>query len=89
VMHRSLGILGGALLVGGVVLGIATGIAAGQVAQRTTPAAGIHRPDIGAFPRQRVPGQPGPFFGGQGRRSFPGPGSRPGSAPTPSPKASP
>lgn len=88
-MQRSLGILGGALLIGGVVLGIATGVAAGQVAQRTTPAAGVHRPAMGAFPRQRGPGQPGPFFGGQGRPNLPGPGYRPGSFPTPSPKTSP
>jgi hypothetical protein len=70
--QRSLGILGAALLVGGVVLGLANGIAAGQVAQRITPAAGVHRPDVGAFPRHRGQGQPGPFFGGQGRRDFPG-----------------
>jgi hypothetical protein len=84
--QRSLGMLGGALLFGGIVLGIATGIAAGQVAERATPATGIHRPDIGAFPRQRGQGQPGPFFGGQGRRDFPGaPGPPIVTNPRPSP----
>jgi len=85
--QRSLGILGGALLIGGVVLGLATGIAAGQVAQRTTPVAGVQRPHMGAFPRHGGQGQPGPFFGGQGRRDFPGQPYRPPivTSPRPSP----
>lgn len=74
--QRTLGLLGAALLVGGVVLGIAGEIASSRIA----PANGttINRPANGAFPRHRNPGQPGPFFGDPRHRgSFPGNG-RPG-----------
>ena len=73
--NRTLGILGGVLLVGGVVLGIASGIASNRLAQENVaegPA--IHRPDDGALPRHRGPGAPGPLGGNPGRRNFPGQG---------------
>jgi hypothetical protein len=76
--QRSLGILGAALVVGGIALGIASGIADRQVAGRNLPATGVHRPDQGNFPRQRGQGQqPGPAFGRPGQGGFPGFGNRP------------
>ena len=81
--HRTLGILGGALLVGGVILAIGTGVAA----HRFAPADGaaIHRPDAGQFPRHKGQGQPGPFMGDPRRGSFPRPGQRAPSNPSPKP----
>jgi len=66
----TLGILGGVLLIGGIALGIASGIGAASTATRTAPIAGpgIHRPATGGLPRYRGPGQSGPFFGGPGAR---------------------
>jgi hypothetical protein len=75
--QRSLGILGAALVIGGIALGIASGIADRQVAGRNSPVIGVHRSDQGNFPRQRGQGQPGPAFGGPGRRAFPGFDNRP------------
>jgi hypothetical protein len=72
--QRTLGILGGALLVGGIVLGIASGIAANRLAPQD--AAAIHRPGPGTFPGHRAPGQPGPSFGDPRRRGFPAPGQQ-------------
>jgi hypothetical protein len=70
VKHRTLGILGGALLVGGVVLGIATAIASNRIGPVTGSV--IQRPAVGVLPRHRGPGQPGPFFGNPPlRRGFP------------------
>jgi hypothetical protein len=84
--QRSLGILGAALVIGGIALGIASGIASGQVAQRSSPAADIQRPAQGALPRHRGPGQPGPFFGAPDRRGFPGlDNPPPNTGPRPSP----
>lgn len=74
--QRSLGILGAALVIGGIALGIASGIADRQVAGRNLPAMGIHRPDQGNFPRQRDHGE-APGFGGPGRHGFPGFDNRP------------
>jgi hypothetical protein len=86
--HRTLGILGGALLVGGVVLGIASAVASNRIA----PVGGtaMQRPALGAFPRHYGPGQPGPFFGNlrQGR-GFPGPGQQGPIVPGPGSSASP
>jgi hypothetical protein len=79
--HRTLGILGGALLAGGIVLGIASGIAAHRLAPQD--AAAIHRPGGGTLPGHRVPGQSGPSFGDPRRNGFPAPG-RPAPA-TPNP----
>lgn len=64
--QRSLGILGGALLIGGIALGLASGIAANSVANHNalTNGPAIHRPGPGGLPRHRGPGAPGPFFGG-------------------------
>ena len=88
--QRTLGILGAALLVGGVVLSIAGGIAS----NRFGPEAGAttNRPAFGAMPRHRGPGQPGPFFGDPGQRGgFPGPGQQgpvgPNSPANPSPSS--
>ena len=84
--QRTLGILGAALLLGGVVLSIAGGIAS----NRFGPEAGatMNRPAFGAMPRHRGP-QPGPFFGDPRQRGgFPGPG-RQGPITTPTPPASP
>ena len=72
--QQTLGILGGALLVGGVVLAIASGIAASRIAP--VDGSTTHRPNVGAFPRHRGPGQPGPFFGDPRQRGFPGPGQQ-------------
>ena len=59
--QRTLGILGGALLVGGVVLGIASGIVSNRIAPvDRTPMA---RPHVGPIQEHGGPGQPGPFFG--------------------------
>ena len=80
--QRSLGVLGGALLIGGIVLGVGSSIVAHHVSGRTTAGgpAGVHRPGSDVQ---------GPFFGGPGRRDFPGPGYRPpgitNPVPTPSP----
>ena len=86
--QRSLGILGAALVIGGMALGIASGIVERQEAGRNLPATGVHRPDQGNFPRQRGQGQPGPAFGGPGQRGIPGFDNRqpPGKTnPSPSP----
>jgi hypothetical protein len=87
--QRSLGILGVALLVGGVALGIATGVAAANSTGNRVAwiGPGVHRPGLGGFPRHAGPGQNGPFVGDPGRREFPGPGRMmPGPAgPRPSP----
>jgi hypothetical protein len=74
--QRSLGILGGALLVGGIALAIGSGIAANSLADRTAAniAPGVHRPGAGGLPGNRAPGERGPSFGAPGRRDFP-PGS--------------
>ena len=86
--HRTLGILGGALLVGGVVLGIASAVASNRIAPVNGTA--TQRPAFGAFPRHPGPGQPGPFFGNprQGR-GFPRPGQQAPIVPGPSSPASP
>lgn len=78
--QRSLGILGGALLIGGIALGLASGIAANSVANRSalTNGPGIHRPGPGELPRHRGPGAPGPFLGGP-RQPMP---NRPGPPPS-------
>lgn len=88
--HRTLGILGGALLVGGVVLGIASAVASSRIGPVDGTA--MQRPAFGAFPRHHGPGQPGPFFGNpRQHRGFPaGPGQQapitaPGSPANPSP----
>jgi len=73
--QRTLGILGGALLVGGIVLGIAGGIAANRLA--TQDAAAIHRPGPATLPGHRAPGQPGPSVGDPRRHGFPGFGQPP------------
>jgi hypothetical protein len=77
--QRSLGILGGVLLIGGIALGIATAIAANSQANANAannPAV-IHRPNAGGLPRHRGPGEPGPFPGVPGGRGgFPQPGSQ-------------
>jgi hypothetical protein len=73
--QRTLGILGGALLVGGIALGIASGIAANRFAPQD--AAAIHRPGPGTLPAHRAQGQPGPSFGDPRRRGFPGIGQPP------------
>lgn len=68
--QRSLGFLGGALLIGGIALGIATGIAANSQANRNAaniPAV-IDRPGAGGLPGHRGPGEPGPVFGGSDPR---------------------
>ena len=70
--QRTLGILGGALLVVGVVLAIGNGIAANRFAPANGPA--VHGPGDGGFPRQRGQGQPGPIFGDPRRRGLPGAG---------------
>jgi len=72
--NRTLGILGGALLVGGVFLGLGSGMAANRLADNPESATGIHRQDPGPFPRHRDPGAPGQGFGDPGRRNFPGQG---------------
>jgi len=88
--QRTLGILGAALLVGGVVLTIASGIASSRLA--SDEGAAMNRPGFGAMPRHRGPGQPGPFVGDpRQHRGFPaGPGQQapitaPGSPANPSP----
>lgn len=73
--QRTLGILGGALLVGGIVLGIASGIAANRIAPQD--AAAIHRSGPGTLPGHRGPGQHAPNFGDPRRRGFPGQGQPP------------
>jgi hypothetical protein len=75
--QRSLGILGAALVIGGIALGIASGIADRQVTGRNLPAAGIHRPNQGNLPGHRGPGQHGPAFGRPGQPGFPGFDNRP------------
>ena len=75
--QRSLGILGAALVIGGIALGVASGIADRQLAGRNAPATGIHRADHGSFPGQRGQGRPGPGFGGPARPGFPGFDNRP------------
>jgi len=84
--NRTLGILGGALLVGGVVLAIGSEIAASRLADRNAPegAAGIHRPGVDGSPRHLGQGQPGPFFGDPRRRGVPAPGQRQPVTPSPS-----
>jgi hypothetical protein len=72
--NRTVGILGGALLVGGIFLGIASGLTANRMADNTENAAGIHRQDPGPLPRHRGPVQPGQRIGDPGRRNFPGQG---------------
>jgi hypothetical protein len=75
--NRTLGILGGALLVGGVILAIGSGIAAGRLAERNVPeAGGVHRTAPGGFPRQGGPGRPGPLQGDPRRPNVPDPGRR-------------
>jgi len=72
--QRTLGILGGALLVGGVVLSIASGIASNRLAPEDRYAIG--RPAAGAIPRHVGPGQRGPVLGDPGQRGFPRPGQQ-------------
>jgi len=79
--QRTLGILGGALLVGGVVLSIASGIAASRLAPDRDA---IDRPAAGAIPRHLGPGQPGPVLGDPRHPGFPRPGQQ-APAPHPSP----
>jgi hypothetical protein len=83
--QRTLGILGGALLVGGVVLAIGSGIAAGRFADGEGPeAGGAYRSAPGGFPRQAGPGRPGPLQGDPRRRGgFPPPGQRAPITPSP------
>jgi hypothetical protein len=88
--QRTLGILGAALLVGGVVLSIASGIASSRLAPQD--GAGMNRPGFGAMPRHRTPGQPGPFFGNphSGFPARPGqnaPIATPGSPANPTPSS--
>jgi hypothetical protein len=82
--QRTVGILGGALLVGGVVLAIASGVAANRIAPVDRTA--VHQPNVGALPRHRGPGQPGQISGDPRRGGFPRPG--PVSPITPSPTTS-
>jgi hypothetical protein len=85
--HRTLGILGGALLVGGVVLGIASAVASNRIAPVNGTA--TQRPAFGAFPRHPGPGQPGPFFGNpRPGRGFLRPGQQAPIVPGPSPAPS-
>jgi len=85
--HRTLGILGGALLVGGVVLGIASAVASNRIAPVNGTA--TQRPAFGAFPRHPGPGQPGPFFGNpRPGRGFLRPGHQAPIVPGPSPAPS-
>ena len=86
--QRSLGILGAALVIGGIALGIASGIADRQVTGRNLPATSVHRPDQGNFPRQRGQGQPGPAFGRPGQGGFPGDSNRPPNTTNPRPSPS-
>jgi hypothetical protein len=66
--NRTLGILGGALLAGGVILGIAS-IAADRLAERDAmQGPGLHRPDADGLPGHRAPGERGPGLGAPGRR---------------------
>jgi hypothetical protein len=86
--QRSLGILGAALVIGGIALGIASGIADREVTGRNASAIGVHRPDRGNFPGQRGQGQPGPVFGAPRQGGFPGFDNRPppnATTPRPSP----
>lgn len=78
--QRTLGILGGGLLVVGVVLAVVSGIAAQSTANRTGPlpansSIGNQRPEPGGLPIQRGQG-PGHFFGGPGERGPNGPGNQ-------------
>lgn len=86
--QRSLGILGAALVIGGIALGIASGIADRQLASRNAPVAGVHRPDRGNFSGHRGQGWQGLIFGGPARPGFPGFGNRP-PANTANPRPSP
>ena len=73
--QRTLGILGGALLVGGIVLGIASGIVSNRIAP--VERAPMGRPHVAPIHEHGGPGQPGPFFGDpQQRNGFPGVGQR-------------
>jgi hypothetical protein len=86
--QRTLGILGGALLVGGVVLGIASGIVSNRIAPADT--APMARPHVGPIQEHGGPGQPGPFFGNPRQRDgFPGSGQRFPNVTRPRPPASP
>ncbi|HEV2035236.1 MAG TPA: hypothetical protein VGU71_13730 [Candidatus Dormibacteraeota bacterium] len=74
--QRSLGILGGALLVVGIALALASGIVAHSTGNRSalTPAGtsvADQRSEPGRPPAQRGEG-PGPFTGGPGGRDLPG-----------------
>jgi hypothetical protein len=86
--QRSLGILGAVLVIGGIALGIASGIADRQLANRNAPVAGVHRPDHGNFPWQRGQGRQGPIFGVPARPGFPGFDNRPPANPA-NPRPSP
>ena len=72
--QRTLGILGGALLVGGVVLSIASDIASNRLTPE--PGGAIDRPAAGGMPRHIGPGQPGPVIGDPRHRGFPRPGQQ-------------
>ena len=74
--QRTLGILGGALLVVGLALAVVSGIAQ-STANRNAPlpansSIGNQRSEPGGLPIQRGQG-PGPFFGGPGGRGPNGP----------------
>ena len=73
--QRTLGILGGALLVGGFVMGIASSIVSNRIAP--VDRAPMGRPHVGPIQEHGGPGQPGPFFGDPRQRDgFPGPGQQ-------------
>jgi hypothetical protein len=79
VRQRTLGILGGALLVVGVALAVVSGVVAQSTANRNAPlpansSIGNQRPGPGGLPIHRGQG-PGPFFGGPGGHGPNGPGN--------------
>ena len=69
--QRTLGFLGGALLVGGIVLGAVSGIVANR--NETRPAAATMAPPGSEVPEAPVPGgwRPGPLLGGPDRSEQP------------------
>lgn len=87
--NRTLGILGGALLIGGLVLSLASGIASSKLASQQ--GAPPNRPGFGAMPGHAGAARPGPFLGDpRQHQGFPAPGqqrpiARPSSPASPSP----
>ena len=78
-----MGVLGGALLVGGVILSIASGIASNRLVPEAAQA--NDRPAFGSNPRHMGPGRPGPDFGDPRQRGLPRPGQQ---VPQPNPAPS-